>query len=123
MHTLDRCVRCQVQSTDSCCKAHADAFGLQAQDLGCEEPCVHVQALWDGDANNLKAWLLKCPRNQVRNHILLLECTCVLHFAGAFTHAQFCRLAVLLSGYHCERCAAKCVTTPHQSSRCCMCCR
>jgi sucrose phosphorylase len=24
-----------------------------------------VQALYDGNANNLKAWLLKCPRKQV----------------------------------------------------------
>jgi sucrose phosphorylase len=24
-----------------------------------------VQALYDGDANNLKAWMLKCPRNQI----------------------------------------------------------
>ena len=24
-----------------------------------------MQALYDGDANNLKAWLLKCPRNQI----------------------------------------------------------
>ena len=24
-----------------------------------------LQALYDGDANNLKAWLMKCPRNQI----------------------------------------------------------
>lgn len=24
-----------------------------------------MQALYDGDANNLKAWMLKCPRNQI----------------------------------------------------------
>jgi sucrose phosphorylase len=24
-----------------------------------------MQALYDGDANNIKAWLLKCPRNQI----------------------------------------------------------
>ena len=34
------------------------------------EPCSSVraagaQAMYDGDANNIKAWLLKCPRNQI----------------------------------------------------------
>ena len=24
-----------------------------------------MQGLWDGDASNLKAWMLKCPRNQI----------------------------------------------------------
>ena len=27
--------------------------------------CICMQALYDGDANNIKAWWLKCPRNQI----------------------------------------------------------
>jgi hypothetical protein len=32
---------------------------------GARVQAVHIQALYDSNASNLKAWLLKCPRNQI----------------------------------------------------------